>query len=756
MDCFPSLLICFFACTIKLIKFSQFLFRIYSEDYEAWVRLISEIAKKPASATEFDINPESRTSAEVGTQPSETAAMLTTTMPNPPRERLPSGESIPGTDRRQMMKSKLSSVKDQTKSRMGAAVQSAKESQRGGRLMAKMAEAKASANAKLGEAKASANAKLEEAATAVRTASDISSTSGSGSPSAGERRAGRMSKIGAQVKSVKLDGARVEKMTQAMKSVKLDGQALSRLNSASFQQPHSSFRSSGASSLGENGALGQPALQVKSLRSLPSAPKVEQSDLPKVALKRIPGKWNVSAKMIRLPEDETTSDDVASDQNDSDNFTNKEGSSAGASCSEPLPAESADIDAEKLQEVVPQTKPFPWTYEITIQPLQTHHAEPTKKTHSKSLEEILKFYTDIAHSIYSVQGYDSEYSLDDQKDVLIDFSSIDAALRNQLAVVAQILHGLLDLGERSLQSEDVRSYQCEILAAFVNAIFSSPLPEDAIGATLAFFGLSNDAGIDALHYLARYEYNSSQLAKPIDLPPELNSSFTHLHGLIANCQSEMAKASRQVLISSSVSSTMASDRSGPESSPLTFCSGNKVDALHDAMHKALVSAMTDRDEAHSQLVASSVLHVAEMEEERKKNDRLTRKLVVAEKLNAEAGAGGSFFLGNDEIAQKHHISANAMQSSDEELLAMCRQLSNEIAEKTNASLEIVRLKESHKIERDAEKARRKEMQNEIDELKRQLAAEKTKRIESEKQADKWKHSFEKSISSDDINTEQQE
>eukprot|EP00563_Minutocellus_polymorphus_P004727 CAMPEP_0181037496 /NCGR_PEP_ID=MMETSP1070-20121207/9433_1 /TAXON_ID=265543 /ORGANISM="Minutocellus polymorphus, Strain NH13" /LENGTH=182 /DNA_ID=CAMNT_0023115217 /DNA_START=115 /DNA_END=663 /DNA_ORIENTATION=- len=166
------------------------------------------------------------------------------------------------------------------------------------------------------------------------------------------------------------------------------------------------------------------------------------------------------------------------------------------------------------------------------------------------------------------------------------------------------------------------------------------------------------------------------------------------------------------------------------------------------MHKALIVAMADRDEAHAQLVASSVLHVHEMETERKKNDRLTRKLVIAEKLNAEgSGAGGSFFLGSDEVAQKHNMSANAMQSSDEELLAMCQQLSSEIKSKTAASLEIVRLKESHKIKRETEKTRRDEMQNEIDALKQQLATERLKRAEAEESAKKWQQSFYEAVSS---------
>ena len=123
----------------------------FSEDYESFLRAISAIAKAAPSQTELVSHVESATSVEVHSQPGATTEDSNNDLPIQPRERLPSGDSLPSTiDRRQMMKSRLSSVKDQTKSRMGAAVQSAKESQRGGRLMAKMAEAKASANAKLG------------------------------------------------------------------------------------------------------------------------------------------------------------------------------------------------------------------------------------------------------------------------------------------------------------------------------------------------------------------------------------------------------------------------------------------------------------------------------------------------------------------------------------------------------------------------------------------------------------------------------
>ena len=698
-----------------------------SEDYELWLPAVSSIAKK-APIPKVPSTDTDQVSEKTGSASADTISIA-------PRERLPSGESLPGADRRQMLKSRLSSVKDQTKSKMGAAVQTAKESQRGGRLMAKMAEAKATANAKLGEA-----------ATAVRTASDVSSTSGSGALSAGEKRLGRMSKIGTQVKSVKLpDGARVEKVTQAMKSkVKLDSQALSRLNSSTFSQPHPSFRNSRASSVGGASGVGQPvtqpALRITSLRVLSSAPTAKQSDLPLVQLKRIPGKWNVTVNMVRVATDEV----IVADTEE----THQESASI-AKVEDNVLEETDFTGAENIES---QPKPLSWSYEVVVEPLKTHHSQPEKTTHAKTFEDVLQFYADISRSINTVHGFDAEYSLDVQRARnLVDCGTIDAALRNQLAIVARILENLLELNEEILNSEDVRSYQCETIGAFFNALFCSSLPVEAIAATVNFFDLSREAGVDVSH-CDRYEYNASP-ATNVDTVAE-SPSIENIHHIISQCQTELANAARTTLIASSLASSMPNvlstdkDRSEAHLS-LSSRSGDKKGVLQEAMHKALVAAMTERDEAHAQLVASSVLHVHEMESERKKNDRLTRKLVVAEKLNAEASAGGSFFLGSDEVAQKKNTSANAnvIQSSDDELLHMCRQLSSEIESKTAASLEIVRLKEGLKIEREAEKTRREEMQQEIDALKEQVALERSKRQETEKERNNWQHSFHKAVSS---------
>ena len=331
---YDSLLLSLLICEVLLPSIMFALSR--SEDYELWLPAVSSIAKKPPIPKVPNTDTD-QVSEETGSASADTMSIA-------PRERLPSGESLPGADRRQKLKSRLSSVKDQTKSKMGAAVQTAKESQRGGRLMAKMAEAKATANAKLGEA-----------ATAVRTASDVSSTSGSGALSAGEKRLGRMSKIGTQVKSVKLpDGARVEKVTQAMKSkVKLDSQALSRLNSSTFSQPHPSFRNSSASSVGGTSGVGQPvtqpALRITSLRALPSAPTVKQSDLPVDQLKRIPGKWNVTVNMVRVATDEVILADTEHTHQESASIANLEDYAL------------EETDPTGAENIESQPKPFPST-----------------------------------------------------------------------------------------------------------------------------------------------------------------------------------------------------------------------------------------------------------------------------------------------------------------------------------------------------------------------------------------------------------
>jgi hypothetical protein len=73
-----------------------------------------------------------------------------------------------------------------------------------------------------------------------------------------------------------------------------------------------------------------------------------------------------------------------------------------------------------------------------------------------------------------------------------------------------------------------------------------------------------------------------------------------------------------------------------------------------------------------------------------------------------------------------------MQNSDEELIALCQQLSGEISARTSASLEIIRLKEGRSIERTHEASEKEALKDELKRVKERLALEQSK-AEDQKQ-----------------------
>jgi len=63
------------------------------------------------------------------------------------------------------------------------------------------------------------------------------------------------------------------------------------------------------------------------------------------------------------------------------------------------------------------------------------------------------------------------------------------------------------------------------------------------------------------------------------------------------------------------------------------------------------------------------------------------------------------------------------QNSEAELVALCQQLAREISNRTEAALEVARLKASRQIERKYEHAEKDQLQDEISQLKEQLIRE---------------------------------
>jgi hypothetical protein len=316
----------------------------------------------------------------------------------------------------------------------------------------------------------------------------------------------------------------------------------------------------------------------------------------------------------------------------------------------------------------------------------------------------------------------------------------------------------------------------ELLKEFLNLTLDCPLPQNAIENVSRFLERSDIKGGSVA-----YEPSSfwGDYASPVMgiVGPVLEPSIASTQEILActvSCENDLVRAETQGryaqrLIESyqieqgrskaaSVSSKQVAiptpvlirTTSQPFLEPLL--PSEITENLHEAMHGALMNVMTERDESHAQLIAASVLHMHEMERERKKVNNLTEQLAATQRLvRAQQNAGGNAFFAdktpivreNDDMKGKmSEIHQKMIQSSEEEMLALCQQLAGEISAKTSASLEIIRLKESRNIERENERAEKEALKNELKRYKELLAAEEQKANEARLEALAWKQSCE--------------
>ena len=217
--------------------------------------------------------------------------------------------------------------------------------------------------------------------------------------------------------------------------------------------------------------------------------------------------------------------------------------------------------------------------------------------------------------------------------------------------------------------------------------------------------------------------------------------------LISKCQSELTRAESRILLATKLASQLAkSEFVNPSHSPLkSYQLTPESEAMHAAMHTVLMTVMAERDEAHTQLVSTSVLHVHEMEQERKKVERLKKKIELLERFNTGNGRR-SIFAGKDEILSLEQFNKEMIDDTDINLITMCRQLSIEISAKTETALEVVRLKESQKIEKEREQAKIQALEKELDMYKEKLKEEQQRCAKARKASLGWKQSFDEVMS----------
>ena len=240
--------------------------------------------------------------------------------------------------------------------------------------------------------------------------------------------------------------------------------------------------------------------------------------------------------------------------------------------------------------------------------------------------------------------------------------------------------------------------------------------------------------------------------------PPMSTRTSEMITLASACSAELIRAENTKktfeIKKCSSSLTMEKDQeydSKPTSIfPTTSCTSSESNFASPLLHmqKAIMKAMTERDERHAQLVAAKVLHKHELDQERKKSDGLKARCISLEKhIDGGLGASNAFFVGANVIAkeQQRKIRNEMIQDTETELLELCKQLTFEITEKTKASLEVIRLKEMLALDNEVAKTEKEALESEAKKLKDDAEKEKMLKDQALKEMEHWKNLYENMV-----------
>jgi len=221
----------------------------------------------------------------------------------------------------------------------------------------------------------------------------------------------------------------------------------------------------------------------------------------------------------------------------------------------------------------------------------------------------------------------------------------------RLQVASSLLERMVEGNTPPQNLSSVRDMHCEWIKLFASTLLDSYLPEQVLEATREFFDMKQ-GGV-----LATRKFSDVNALHPNEescvATEQTNEAFDTFAKAVSNQSQDVHSYS---LVSS------PNDRAGSH-------------LLHIIM-SAYSEATSERDNALATLAVSSVL-----------NDHHIMQEQLAKAKSNKAPIGGV----------KRQSSGH--QSSDDEMLALCKQLGSEIAARTSAELEINRLKEQLELER---------------------------------------------------------
>jgi hypothetical protein len=307
----------------------------------------------------------------------------------------------------------------------------------------------------------------------------------------------------------------------------------------------------------------------------------------------------------------------------------------------------------------------------------------------------------------------------------------------------------------------------EIIAAFLNSTLECPLPVEGLAALSEVLGICASTK-DVVTGDGEEENSKGAVVSSDDAEAtgEVHDSVANnagkILGLLSACEAALSRAENAdngEFVANNISATVPAPVTAPSSTaPLParyepLLPPSVTEHFHDAMHDALMKVMAERDESLAQLIASNVLHVHELEQERKKNDNMTIHLEVANALALAKPNVPQLFMNFPGVGDKPKQDAQAklhqvkiqnfelqVQNSDAQVIALCQQLAGEISAKTAATLEIIRLKEGRDIERKTAAAEKQALKDELKRVKQLLAEHQHEKDEARRESDNWKQS----------------
>lgn len=262
-------------------------------------------------------------------------------------------------------------------------------------------------------------------------------------------------------------------------------------------------------------------------------------------------------------------------------------------------------------------------------------------------------------------------------------------------------------------------------------MLDSELPIDGLSALTEFLEISDASTKDFDVSPKPSEDSLPKLASTV--PTEIAEE---IWSLSKTCRTELLRAQSFSVIAERVASSFAEEAFNRSEStgqsavePLTPPAFSQ--RLQDSMHKALMKVMEERDVSHARLAAAEVLHVHELEQQRKQNGRLVAELEV---LRTEK-------LSQNSDAEKEQRQRHMLQNSDDELMSLCQQLAGEISARTAASLEVVRIREMQQMESDHHRNEVQTLKDEIQRLRTELHDEKAKTESASTELSGWRRSY---------------